>query len=242
MRPRRAGIPTTTTAASQGGGARAAVFGVSDGLVTNVSLILGIAGAHPAAGVRPAGRRGRAGGRRLLHGGRRVRLDAGPDASCFERELALERHEIRTGPKGERRELVRIYESRGIEPAVAGHAGRRDDARPGAGPRDPRPRGARHQPALARLAVAGGGVVVRHLRRRGARCPDPVADRQRGTGAIVASVVIGARRRRRSWVRRWPSSPAARWWWSALRQLDGRGHGRRGHLRDRHGRGRRRTH
>ncbi len=35
----------------QGGTARAAVFGVSDGLVSNVSLILGIAGAGPAGGV-----------------------------------------------------------------------------------------------------------------------------------------------------------------------------------------------
>ena len=33
------------------GGARAAVFGMSDGLVTNVSLILGFAGAQPAASV-----------------------------------------------------------------------------------------------------------------------------------------------------------------------------------------------
>jgi hypothetical protein len=35
----------------QGGGARAAVFGVSDGLVSNVSLILGFAGAMPQPGV-----------------------------------------------------------------------------------------------------------------------------------------------------------------------------------------------
>src|SRR5579863_9202239 len=40
----------------QGGGARAAVFGVSDGLVTNVSLILGFAGANAApSAVRLAG-------------------------------------------------------------------------------------------------------------------------------------------------------------------------------------------
>ena len=38
------------------GGIRAAVFGLSDGLVTNVSLILGVAGAHPGgAFVRLAG-------------------------------------------------------------------------------------------------------------------------------------------------------------------------------------------
>jgi VIT family len=35
----------------QGGASRAAVFGISDGLLTNISLILGVAGAHPAAGV-----------------------------------------------------------------------------------------------------------------------------------------------------------------------------------------------
>ena len=34
-----------------GGVARAAVFGASDGLVSNVSLILGVAGADPGAGV-----------------------------------------------------------------------------------------------------------------------------------------------------------------------------------------------
>src|SRR6185312_4215790 len=35
----------------RGGGLRAAVFGVSDGLVSNVSLVLGTAGAHPGGGV-----------------------------------------------------------------------------------------------------------------------------------------------------------------------------------------------
>src|ERR1035437_3122081 len=43
----------------QGGTARAAVFGVSDGLLTNVSLILGVAGASPTSGlVRLAGMAG----------------------------------------------------------------------------------------------------------------------------------------------------------------------------------------
>jgi hypothetical protein len=47
----------------QGGASRAAVFGISDGLLTNISLILGVAGAHPAdcvvrLGVRRIGRRG----------------------------------------------------------------------------------------------------------------------------------------------------------------------------------------
>src|ERR1700686_5583840 len=35
----------------QGGAARAAVFGISDGLLTNISLILGVAGANPLPSV-----------------------------------------------------------------------------------------------------------------------------------------------------------------------------------------------
>jgi len=37
----------------------------------------------------------------------------------FERELAMEKHEIRHRPEGERRELVGIYEKRGVDPSVA---------------------------------------------------------------------------------------------------------------------------
>ena len=62
-----------------GGGIRAAVFGLSDGLVTNVSLILGVAGAHPGGPFVTAGRGGRAGGRGVLDGGGGVRVDAGPE-------------------------------------------------------------------------------------------------------------------------------------------------------------------
>ena len=37
----------------------------------------------------------------------------------LERELAMEKHEIRHRPEGERRELVGIYENRGVDPSVA---------------------------------------------------------------------------------------------------------------------------
>src|SRR5206468_12897837 len=47
----------------QGGAARAAVFGVSDGLVSNLALVLGMAGAGPAPSVvRLAGLVGLLGG------------------------------------------------------------------------------------------------------------------------------------------------------------------------------------
>ena len=57
------GYPAPSPPRHRGGGARAAIFGVSDGLVTNVSLVLGMAGAHPGGSiVRLAGIAGLIGG------------------------------------------------------------------------------------------------------------------------------------------------------------------------------------
>jgi len=100
------------------GGARAAVFGVSDGLVTNVALILGMAAAHPGGSVvRLAGLAGLVAGSFSMSAGEYVSMRA--QRELFERELALEKREIQTRPEGERRELARIYESRGIDPDTA---------------------------------------------------------------------------------------------------------------------------
>jgi len=102
----------------QGGAARAAVFGISDGLVSNVSLILGVAGADPAPGVvRLAGLAGLVGGAFSMAAGEYVSMKA--QAELLERELELERIEIARRPETERRELAAIYRSRGVEPAVA---------------------------------------------------------------------------------------------------------------------------
>jgi hypothetical protein len=71
-----------------GGGARAAVFGVSDGLVTNVSLVLGLAGAHPIVGVvRLAGLAGLIGGAFSMAAGEYVSMRA--QRELLERELEL---------------------------------------------------------------------------------------------------------------------------------------------------------
>ena len=102
----------------RGGGARAAVFGVSDGLVTNVCLVLGFAGASPGPTVvRLAGVAGLIAGAFSMAAGEYVSMQA--QRELFQRELALERHELSQRPEGERRELVRIYENRGVEPDVA---------------------------------------------------------------------------------------------------------------------------
>ncbi|MHB1510994.1 MAG: VIT1/CCC1 transporter family protein [Acidimicrobiales bacterium] len=103
-----------------GGGARAAVFGISDGLVSNTSLVLGIAGAHAAVGVlRLAGLAGLLGGAFSMAAGEYVSMRA--QQELFERELEIERDEILRWPEGERRELAAIYESRGIDSDVAHH-------------------------------------------------------------------------------------------------------------------------
>src|SRR5438067_2550304 len=104
----------------QGGGARAAVFGISDGLTTNVSLILGVAGAAAATGssfVRLAGLAGLVGGAFSMAAGEYVSMRA--QTELFERELELERREIHRRPENERRELAAIYRSRGVESATA---------------------------------------------------------------------------------------------------------------------------
>ena len=102
----------------QGGGPRAAVFGVSDGLVSNVALILGMAGAHASAGaVRLAGIAGLIAGSFSMAAGEYISMRA--QSELMLRELDVERQAIRRDPEIERRELAAIYESRGIDSAMA---------------------------------------------------------------------------------------------------------------------------
>jgi VIT1/CCC1 family predicted Fe2+/Mn2+ transporter len=102
----------------QGGGARAAVFGVSDGLVTNVSLILGVAGAHPGGDVvRLTGFAGMVAGAFSMAAGEYVSMQA--QRELLLRELEVERVALHESPESERRELTAIYEGRGVEPELA---------------------------------------------------------------------------------------------------------------------------
>jgi VIT1/CCC1 family predicted Fe2+/Mn2+ transporter len=101
-----------------GGGARAAVFGVSDGLVTNVSLVLGMAGANPGGAiVRLAGVAGLIAGSFSMAAGEYLSMTA--QRELMERELDVERRALERHPKGEEAELRGMYVRRGIDPAVA---------------------------------------------------------------------------------------------------------------------------
>jgi VIT1/CCC1 family predicted Fe2+/Mn2+ transporter len=98
-----------------GGAARAAVFGVSDGLVSNVGLILGVAGADAASNVvRVAGLAGLVAGAISMAAGEYNSMRV--QSELLERELAIERRELHRNPHVETVELALIYQSRGMDP------------------------------------------------------------------------------------------------------------------------------
>ena len=101
----------------QDGTARAAIFGISDGLVSNVALILGVAAAAGAASdgsaVVIAGVSGLLAGAASMAAGEYVSMKA--QNELIERELAIERESLKNNPKMELRELQAIYTQRGID-------------------------------------------------------------------------------------------------------------------------------
>ena len=102
----------------KGGAARAAVFGISDGLVSNVGLILGVAGADPGPGVvRVAGLAGLIAGAISMAAGEYNSMRV--QAELLERELDLERIQLERHPHVETVELAQIYQSRGMDADAA---------------------------------------------------------------------------------------------------------------------------
>lgn len=97
----------------QTGSARAAIFGVSDGLVSNVGLILGVAGASvDPSFVRVAGLAGLIAGAISMGAGEYNSMRV--QSELLERELAIERRELERNPNVEMVELAQIYQSRGL--------------------------------------------------------------------------------------------------------------------------------
>lgn len=97
----------------QGGAFRAAVLGAGDGLITNVSLVLGVAGASTAgSAVRLAGVAGMLAGSFSMAAGELVSVRA--QQELVEREIAVERSELAEEPEAEQRELAGMYRARGV--------------------------------------------------------------------------------------------------------------------------------
>ncbi|MHB8191089.1 MAG: VIT1/CCC1 transporter family protein [Ferrimicrobium sp.] len=101
-----------------GGGARASVFGISDGLVSNVALILGLAGAHTGQrAVILAGIAGLLAGACSMAVGEFLSMRA--QRELLERELRIEAIELREHPNEELQELASSYRSRGVPQDLA---------------------------------------------------------------------------------------------------------------------------
>lgn len=96
-----------------GGTLRATVFGVSDGLLSNTSLIMGFAGAQTQGKfVLLAGISGLLAGAFSMAAGEYVSMRA--QRELFERQIALEKGELEAAPAEEQEELALIYQAKGL--------------------------------------------------------------------------------------------------------------------------------
>lgn len=112
------------SSAGWGGSLRAAVFGVNDGLVSNLSLVMGVAGANPGTRfILLSGVAGLLAGAFSMAAGEYVSMTA--QRELFERQLALEREELATNPEEEEEELALIYQAKGIPQVEAERLARR---------------------------------------------------------------------------------------------------------------------
>lgn len=106
------------TSSGNSGTFRAAIFGVSDGLVSNVSLIMGVAGAGVDNQViLIAGLAGLLAGAFSMGAGEYISMRA--QREVFERLIDLERKELALFPEEELSELAVIYEEKGVPSGLA---------------------------------------------------------------------------------------------------------------------------
>ena len=106
---------------AQSGTTRAAVLGISDGLVTNVSLILGVAGANADADfVRLAGLASLVAGAGSMAVGEYISMQA--QRELLERVLTDAREELHSDPQAMTAKLTRIFEGTGVHGDDARHA------------------------------------------------------------------------------------------------------------------------
>ena len=174
----------------QGSAARAGVLGVGDGLITNISLILGVAGASTSAtAVRVAGIAGLLAGAFSMAAGELVSVRAHDD--LVRHEIDVERGELSEDPVGEQRELAGMYRARGVPPKDAETVARILMANPdvaldtharlelGVDPDDP---GSSWQAATVSFSSFSIGAILPLL-------PWFFIS---GTAVVLASVVIGA--------------------------------------------------
>ena len=104
---------------SAGGNAlRAAVLGADDGLVSNLSLVMGVAGAALAGrGILITGLAGLLAGASSMALGEWLSVQSSRE--LYERQIGLEKEELETNPAEEIEELALIYQAKGLPEARA---------------------------------------------------------------------------------------------------------------------------
>lgn len=101
------------TSLSSSSNLRAAVFGMSDGLVSNMSLILGVAGASGEPHyIIVAGVAGLLAGACSMGAGEYISVLS--QREVFDYQIAIEKEELKEYPEEEKDELSLIYEARGL--------------------------------------------------------------------------------------------------------------------------------
>ena len=101
-----------------GGWLRPALFGVTDGLVSNFALVMGVAGADASVRiVLLAGLAGLFAGAFSMATGEYNSVRSQTELALA--EIALERRELERAPEAEEAELAGLYRARGLEPALA---------------------------------------------------------------------------------------------------------------------------
>lgn len=96
-----------------GGGLRAAVFGVNDGLVSNLSLVMGVSGAQQEPQVvLLAGLAGLLAGAFSMASGEYISMRV--QREVLEGEIVKEREELEEHPEEEEEELALIYRAKGL--------------------------------------------------------------------------------------------------------------------------------
>jgi VIT1/CCC1 family predicted Fe2+/Mn2+ transporter len=110
--------------AASGNALRAAVLGANDGLVSNLSLIMGVAGADPGRQfVLLAGVGGLLAGAFSMALGEWISVRS--SSEMFERQVEIERVELAENPEEEEEELTLIYQAKGLSEESARDAAKR---------------------------------------------------------------------------------------------------------------------
>ncbi|MFH1571034.1 MAG: VIT1/CCC1 transporter family protein [Gemmatimonadota bacterium] len=112
-----------------GNALRAAVLGANDGLVSNLSLVMGVAGAAvEEAGILIAGFAGLLAGSISMALGEWLSVQSSRE--LYERQIAIEAAELESDPEHEAEELALIYQAKGLSEEEAGRLGRQLAANP----------------------------------------------------------------------------------------------------------------